>query len=88
MKNKKTLIKAVKSLFLILAMAVCVIGFKPLVCEAYTPKSLNKEIKKVTKQLKTLEKKDKLQSKGCVSFWGTIINRDPLNWTDSYILLG
>ena len=78
MKNKKTLIKAVKSLFLILAMAVCVIGFKPLVCEAYTPKSLNKEIKKVTKQLKTLEKKDKLQSKGCVSFWGTIINRDPL----------
>ena len=78
MKNKKTLIKAVKSLILILAMAVCVIGIKPLVCEAYTPKSLNKEIKKVTKQLKTLEKKDKLQSKGCVSFWGTIINRDPL----------
>ena len=78
MKNKKTLIKAVKSLILILAMAGCVIGIKPLVCEAYTPKSLNKEIKKVTKQLKTLEKKDKLQSKGCVSFWGTIINRDPL----------
>ena len=78
MKNKKTLIKAVKSLILILAMAVCVIGIKPLVCEAYTPKSLNKEIKKVTKQLKTLEKKNKLQSKGCVSFWGTIINRDPL----------
>ena len=78
MKNRKTLIKAVKSLILILAMAVCVIGIKPLVCEAYTPKSLNKEIKKVTKQLKTLEKKDKLQSKGCVSFWGTIINRDPL----------
>ena len=50
MKNKKTLIKAVKSLILILAMAVCVIGIKPLVCEAYTPKSLNKEIKKVTKQ--------------------------------------
>lgn len=66
-----------KVLFLFVIMFFSVLYIKPINGEAYTSKSINKEIKKVSRQIKVLTKKYNKENKGFESIGGTIINYNP-----------
>ena len=66
-----------KVLFLFVIMFFSVLYIKPINGEAYTSKGINKEIKKVSRQIKVLTKKYNKENKGFESIGGTIINYNP-----------
>ena len=67
----------IRLLFVFAIVALSLLYVKPVNCEAYTSKSINKEIKKVSRQIKVLTKKYNKENKGFDSIGGTIINYNP-----------
>ena len=77
----------IRLLFVFAIVALSLLYVKPINCEAYTSKSINKEIKKVSRQIKVLTKKYNKENKGFDSIGGTIINYNPFIVKGFYITI-